>query len=208
MTTTKERSADARTQPKRSAKATGSDDKGLNNFTVIAGAIGAGAALGVAAMLGRKAAVQAPSALAPDWAEALAVEHRAVLKLFDAMEATPDAAVGRRTMLLAQLKHALTKHAVEEENVIYPALREAGEQAGFDELSREHAMTKDFLFRLDQMAKDSPAFMTTLREFRQEIADHMRDEEQDLFPKLKAQLDEATNKQLFTAMNKEGFKVA
>ncbi|MBM3928173.1 MAG: hemerythrin domain-containing protein, partial [Sphingomonadales bacterium] len=38
--------------------------------------------------------------------------------------------------------------------------------------------------------------------------DHMREEEQELFPKLKAKLSAERNKQLTMAMNKEGFKLA
>jgi hemerythrin superfamily protein len=206
MTTTKERETKSHSTAAKNGGRT--NGKGLSNFTVLAGAVGAGAALGVAAMIGRKAAVQAPTALAGDWAEALAIEHRAVLKVFDTIEATYDKAVTKRTMLLAHLKQALTKHAVEEENVIYPALREAGEKEAFEELSSEHALVKNYLFRLDNMPKDSAAFLTVVREFRSEIEDHMREEEEVLFPKLKAQKDEAGNKALFAAMNKEGFKVA
>ncbi|MGC6401556.1 hemerythrin domain-containing protein [Sphingomonas sp. FW199] len=206
MTTTKERHNKSHNgAARKSARAEG---KGLSNFTVLAGAVGAGAALGVAALIGRKAVVQAPTALAGDWAEALAIEHRAVLKVFDTIEATEDKAVTKRTLLLAHLKQALTKHAVEEENVIYPALREAGETEAFDELSSEHALVKNYLFRLDNMPKDSAAFLTVVREFRREIEDHMREEEEVLFPKLKAQRDDEGNKALFVAMNKEGFKVA
>src|SRR4051812_3767699 len=52
------------------------------NFGMIAGAAAGGAALGVLAMLGRKVAVQAPTALAGNWDEALAAEHAATLKVF------------------------------------------------------------------------------------------------------------------------------
>ncbi|WP_294296540.1 hemerythrin domain-containing protein [uncultured Sphingomonas sp.] len=174
----------------------------------LAGAGAAGVALGVLAMIARKAAVQAPTYLAGDWDEALAAEHKAVLKLFDALEATEPEATTKRTILLTQMKHALAKHALEEENTIYPALREAGEVAGADELNSEHGYVKQYLYELENMPNNGDAFLEKVRKFRADIEDHMREEEQELFPKLKAKLSPERNKQLTMAMNKEGFKLA
>ncbi|HET9511161.1 MAG TPA: hemerythrin domain-containing protein [Sphingomonas sp.] len=174
----------------------------------LAGAVVAGVALGMLAMIARKAAVQAPTYLAGDWDDALAAEHKAVLKLFDALEATgPDATI-KRSILLTQMKHALAKHALEEENTIYPALREAGDVAGADELNAEHGYVKQYLYELDNMPNTGDAFLAKVRKFRADIEDHMREEEQSLFPALKAKLSPERNKQLTMAMNKEGFKLA
>ncbi|HTG39048.1 hemerythrin domain-containing protein [Sphingomonas sp.] len=178
------------------------------NLGVIAGAATAGAAIGMLAMLGRKAAVQAPSALAGDWAEALAAEHKAVLKIFDALEATETRNTTKRAILLAQLKHALAKHDVEEGNVIYPALREAGRKDEADKLTKEHGYIKQYLYELENMPKDSEAFAGKVRKFRADIEEHMTEEETTLFPALRAQLSEEKNKALTATMNKEGFKVA
>lgn len=178
------------------------------NLGKLAGAATAGVALGVLAMIARKAAVQAPTYMAGDWDEALAAEHKAVLKLFDALEATEPEATTKRTILLTQMKHALAKHALEEENTIYPALREAGEVAGADELNAEHGYVKQYLYELENMPNNGDAFLDKVRKFRTDIEDHMREEEQELFPKLKAKLSPERNKQLTMAMNKEGFKLA
>ncbi|MEZ0495467.1 hemerythrin domain-containing protein [Sphingomonas sp. IW22] len=178
------------------------------NLGVIAGAATAGAAIGMLAMLGRKAAVQAPSAFAGDWAEALAAEHKAVLKIFDALEATETRNTTKRAILLAQLKHALAKHDVEEGNVIYPALREAGRKDEADKLTKEHGYIKQYLYELENMPKDSAAFAGKIRKFRADIEEHMTEEETTLFPALRAQLSEEKNKALTATMNKEGFKVA
>lgn len=179
-----------------------------NGLAALAGAATAGIAIGMLAMIGRKAVVQAPTLLAGDWDAALAAEHKAVLALFDALEATDDRSSGKRTILLTQMKHALAKHALQEENVIYPALREAGEVAGADELNAEHGYVKQYLYELENMPNDSPAFLATLRKFRSDIEDHMREEEDELFPRLKSRLSDEKNKHLTFAMNKEGFKLA
>lgn len=196
--------------PARDDKGRFKDDGnlGIGSLGKIAGATAAGAALGVLAMLGRKAAVQSPTLLAGDWMDGLIAEHQAVLKLFDAIEATDDNASGRRAMLLMQIKHALAKHAIEEENVIYPALREAGNATEADELNREHGYVKQYLYELDNMPNTGPAFLEKVRKFRSDLEDHMRDEETDLFPALRSRLSDEKNKLLTQAMNKEGFKVA
>ena len=175
---------------------------------VIAGAAAGGAALGLLAMFGRKAIVQAPSALAGDWMDALIVEHQAVAKIFDGLEATDEKMTGRRNMLLMQLKHALTKHAIEEENVIYPALRAAGQREAADALNAEHGYVKQYLFELDHMPSSSPDWIAKVRRFRADLDAHVHEEETNLFPMLRAMLSEEKNRELTAAVNKEGFKVA
>lgn len=179
-----------------------------SNFGVIAGAAAAGVTVGMLAAIGRKVAVQAPTFLAGEWDEALAAEHAAVLKLFDAIEATTDRNTIKRSILLAQIKHALAKHALEEENAIYPALRRIGEVDGADELNKEHGYVKQYLYDLENLPNGSPAFLDKIRAFRSDIEHHMREEEDVLFPKLKSTLGDERNKHLTAAMNKEGFKLA
>ena len=172
------------------------------------GAAAAGVAVGVAAMIGRKVAVQAPTALAGDWDVALAAEHTAVSKLFDGLESTTTENTTKRAMMLAQLKHALAKHAMQEENTIYPALRDAGKAEEADSLNKDHGYVKQYLYELDNCPKDSDSFLSILRRFRADLDKHVREEEDDLFPALKAQLSPEANKKLTFAMNKEGFKLA
>ncbi|MBO9623985.1 MAG: hemerythrin domain-containing protein [Sphingomonas sp.] len=181
---------------------------GGNGLGMVAGAVAGGAALGILAMLGRKAVVQAPTALAGNWDEALAAEHQAVLKLFDALEATDEKSTLKRNMGLTHLKHALLKHAVEEENVIYPALREIGQRDAADALTKEHGYVKQYLYELETTPTASPDWIAKIRQFRADIEEHMQEEETRLFPMLREQLSDEKNKLLTTAMNKEGFKVA
>lgn len=172
------------------------------------GAAAAGVAVGIVANLGRKAAIQAPTALAGDWDEALKAEHAATMKLFDALETTTERNTTKRSVLLMQLKHALAKHALEEENAVYPALREAGQVGDADQLNGEHGYVKQYLYELENMPKESPAFVAKLREFRAHVEKHVREEEDEIFPKLKAKLSPEKNKALTALMNKEGFKLA
>jgi hemerythrin superfamily protein len=179
---------------------------GTGRTAIISAGIGAGLAL--AGALGRKFLVQAPTALAGDWDEALALEHKAALALFDALGRTDDDQKGKRRLLLIQLKHALGKHALEEENAIYPAMRDAGMKGQADQLNADHGYVKQYLYDLSDLVGDNPAFQTKLGAFRADIEKHVREEEKTLFPALKAALATRENNRLTRRMNQEGLKLA
>jgi hemerythrin superfamily protein len=178
------------------------------NAGVLAGAALAGAAVGIAANFGRKFLMQMPSAAAGDWFEALKAEHAATLALFDQVEATNDSQTAMRTTLLGKLKYALTKHAHQEETVIYPALRQANLAHDADALNSEHGYVKTYLYELETLAKDSPEWLARVRDFRAMIQEHIRMEEAEVFPAFKQVMSEQQNARLTGLMNKEGFKVA
>jgi hemerythrin superfamily protein len=175
---------------------------------VLAAAAMAGAAVGFAANYGRKFLVQGVSAAAGDWADALKAEHDATLVLFDKIEATGDTQTGTRSALLAKLKYALGKHAHQEENVIYPALREANSAHDADALNAEHGYIKTYLYELETTPSDSPEWLARVRDFRSMIQEHMRMEEEEVFPKFRDTLTEEQNARLTAMMNKEGMKLA
>jgi hemerythrin superfamily protein len=168
----------------------------------------AGAAVGLAANFGRKLVVQGMAARAGDWDEMLAGEHQLVLALFEQIEATTDRQGRARLHLLGKLKAALGKHALEEENVIYPALREANSVHDADALTGEHGYVKTFLYELENMPAEGPAWLAKARTFRSMLEEHIRMEEDEVFPALKGALDEAGNARLSHAMLKEGMKLA
>ena len=172
------------------------------------GVAAAGLVAGVALNLGRKVAVQAPSALTGDWFEAVKAEHAAALVLFEQIQKTSDAQGGKRSTLLAQLKHALSKHAFMEENVLYPALREWGDKADADKLNHDHGYVKQYLYELENLDSASPAFLAKVVEFRATIEEHMREEENAIFPPLHAALGADKNAKLTAQANKEAFKLA
>ncbi len=173
---------------------------------LIAGAAGFG--LGLLAAVGRRAVVQAPTALAGNWDEGLKAEHKMAMKLFDLIEKTGDSETGKRAALLLQLQHALGKHAVEEEDVIYCAMRAAGDSEAADDLVHDHGYVKQALYDLEMMDKADPQWLDKVRSFRADVEAHVRREEDELFPELKSRLSTEENKALTGRMNREGFKVA
>lgn len=164
---------------------------------------------GVAAIanIGRKMVTQAPTAMASDWCEGLIREHEATLAAIDKLLATSAEHPQRRTVQLTAIKHMIGKHALQEENVIYPMLaRQDGEAVG--DLSKEHGEVKAMLFELTQMDKADPGFAITLMALRESLEAHMREEEDELFPALRTRLSEAENRKLTRTMNLAGVMAA
>ena len=201
-----------KTESKQSSRSRSGQDSafgwGSGNTGVIAGAALAGAAIGIAANVGRKLFVQFQSGATGDWLDALKTEHQLALAIFDKIEATDDSQTMMRSHLLTKLKYALDKHAVEEENVIYPALRQANLAHDADALNSEHGYVKTYLYELETMPKDSPDWLARVKDFRSMIQEHMRMEEDEVFPSFRQALSAEQNARLTTLMNKEGFKVA
>jgi iron-sulfur cluster repair protein YtfE (RIC family) len=125
--------------------------------TINFGVLGLTFLAGAAANIVRKAIVQAPTALAGNWYEALVTEHRAALAIIDKLAQTDIHATAKRALLLSQLHHALSKHAFQEENAIYPALRDNGLADEADKLNQEHGYVKQHLYELTRMKKDDPS---------------------------------------------------
>jgi hemerythrin superfamily protein len=174
----------------------------------LAGVAAAGAAIAVAANLGRKFAIQGMSARKGNWADSLAAEHDAVLALFDKMLATSGGQTMQRKMLLMKLGHALDKHAYAEEHVVYPALREANDTSDAEEMETEHGEVKEFLYRLQHMELDAPNWLGTIREFRESVDAHARMEEEQVFPRLRGEIDDELDARITKEVNKAGFMMA
>ena len=203
-----------RTSPKRTAstRSRSSSDRSAfswgDNASSIIGAAIAGAAIGVAANFGRKLLMQGLESTVGDWDEMLASEHDVALAIFDKMLATDGSQVFKRKMLLTKLTHALDKHAHEEEMVVYPALREAGVKVEADHLEVEHGQVKTFLYELHKIGPEAPNWLETVRKFRAAVSRHAQMEEDEIFPTLKADLDEEQNARITSLVNRDGFWMA
>lgn len=173
----------------------------------LAGAAGFG--LGLLASAGRKAVVQSVTAAAGDWFEGLKAEHKLARTLFEKLAETTEEQKPQRATLVLQLQHAIGKHNVQEEYVIYCVLREHGEAAAADELHADHGELKQGLFDLEMIGKhQQPGFLERLAEVRSAFEDHVREEEDEVFPRLAALLPADEAKAVTARMNREGFKVA
>ncbi len=174
-------------------------------------ALSAGLGFAAGALLAnpaRKLAMQGAEAMATrDWVEALTLEHEAVKKIIDSLLETTEKDVGKRKSGLAAIDHALTKHAMQEEMVIYPALRRVNEEQA-QHLFSDHFEVKTFISALTfDIKPNQPAWLTQLREFRQTLDQHMREEEDEIFPSFRASMSEEENTELTRRMHMQGVKV-
>ena len=206
------RSNSSRSRSRSSGSSSSSDNERSafrwGSTGAIAGVALGGAALAIAANFGRKFLSQALASGHGDWAESLAQEHEAVLLIFDKMLATDDSQTMQRKMLLMKLGYALDKHAYAEEHVVYPALREANERADAEGLENEHGQVKEFLYRLNHMSADDPAWIETVREFRAAVAAHARMEEEQIFPRLRSEIDDELDARITKEVKKAEFMMA
>lgn len=122
--------------------------------------------------------------------ELLIEDHRLILSTLDQMLAEPAESTVKRASLYLALKRKLAKHALAEEDVVYPLLHNQGQDAeASKELYDEHADMKILLFELEELLKSGGDWSTQVHSLRDLIQEHVNDEEQVVFPKLRQIFD-------------------
>jgi hemerythrin superfamily protein len=163
---------------------------------------------GLAADPARKLAIQGIEAAMGDWVDILTAEHRSVEKAFEALLATEPDEAAKHLALLLRIAHALNKHAQQEENVVYPAIRKRN-PGGAGELVADHAEIKSLLSELQyDIDKSDPQWLATAATLRDKVVSHARLEEQTIFPAARAAMSEGENAALTRHMNWEGLKAS
>ncbi len=136
--------------------------------------------------------------------ELLIEDHRMILATLDQMLAEPAESTVKRTSLYLALKRKLAKHALAEEDVVYPLLHNQGQDAeASKELYDEHADMKILLFELEELLKSGEDWSRQVRSLRDLIQDHVNDEEQVVFPKLRQIFDESRTAKISGQISRE-----
>src|SRR6187401_2090214 len=116
----------------------------------------------------------------------LARDHAEVKKLFKQYEKLADAqADGEERQALAERICAmLTVHATVEEEIFYPAAREADVDSDLlDEAEVEHASAKDLIAQIQGMGPDDDLYDAKVIVLGEYIDHHVQEEEGEMFPK-------------------------
>ncbi len=171
--------------------------------------LGIGAAGG--ALLGRflpvlfaNASGLAQGAVGRDPFAGLIQEHRTLLSLLDRMEHLPATGWAKRKLLFLAFKRTIGKHAMAEEDIIYPLLKTQAERhEATQKLYREHASMKIHLFELEAAIHENEEWSAAVRALRTEIEPHAREEEETEFPRLRELLDQAGTAQLGRKIRQE-----
>jgi len=131
-------------------------------------------------------------------------DHHAIMCHLDAMVESADAETFNRAQRLVRLKRRLATHAMAEEDIVYPALREnLATMDDATQLYEEHAEMKVLLYRLEQTPKNDEQWHLYATELRTLIERHIHQEEDVDFPKLRAALDEAMSADLASKIERE-----
>jgi hemerythrin superfamily protein len=116
-----------------------------------------------------------------DAIELLKKDHQEVTKLFQRYSGSKNGR-GERAIVEAICKE-LDVHAQIEEEIFYPAVREADRQLAeqVEEALREHARVKQQVAALQGAQDDVEGLMTTLQ---QDVEHHVTEEEGEMFPRV------------------------
>jgi len=110
-------------------------------------------------------------------------DHREVEEYFDEFDEIEDD--NRKEELAQKICMALTVHAQIEEEIFYPAARQATEDNDLlDEAVVEHASAKKLIAEIEEMGVGEELFEAKVRVLGEQIKHHVREEEEELFPEL------------------------
>jgi iron-sulfur cluster repair protein YtfE (RIC family) len=96
----------------------------------------------------------------------------------------------RRRQTLDKLEAALTLHMEIEERLVYPLVPDAIDAETEQEAEVEHVLARDGLVKLRELV-DAPGFGAAVDMVTAGIKHHVKDEEREVFPGLKREMERA-----------------
>lgn len=131
----------------------------------------------------------------------LKTDHEKVSGIFKKLEPTTERAEKTREELFTQLKQELDIHAKIEEQIFYPAIKEADETHDITlEAIEEHNVIKDLLAQLEADPKDTEEWFAKLTVLKENVEHHVEEEEEEMFPKARKVLGQEKVDQLGTRL--------
>ncbi|QSN63868.1 hemerythrin domain-containing protein (plasmid) [Caballeronia sp. M1242] len=135
-------------------------------------------------------------------------DHRAVEQLFEAFDRAPKDDLERKSTLVQRACELLTIHAIVEEELLYPAAREAfgsdDEKIDVEEAYVEHFLVKTLIEKFTQLKAGDEGFDATFRVLKENVMHHVEEEESELFKEIrKTKLDVAALGQKIEARKTE-----
>jgi hemerythrin-like domain-containing protein len=120
-------------------------------------------------------------------------DHREVAALFTRYERAGDGASRTKQRLVDEMIEALSRHAGIEELAFYPAVRRevSGAQADVLEAIEEHHVVKLLLHELEGLTPADERFDAKVTVMIENVRHHVKEEEQELFPEVRARLGRA-----------------
>ena len=125
---------------------------------------------------------------AQDAIKLLKADHDEVEELFAQYEKQKKKGGAEKSELIEKICAALTVHAQIEEEIFYPAARNALEEEGeelLDEAEVEHGSIKSLVDQLEAMGWDDELCDAKVKVLSEYVKHHVKEEEGEMFPKLK-----------------------
>lgn len=131
-----------------------------------------------------------PSAAPADALRQLCTDHDEVADLFAGYRDLVDEGAGAepRVALATQICFELLVHAQIEEELLYPAAREVLHAHGWgpEAALADHEAAKELIVRLESIDPADEEYDATVLLLAEVVAHHVQDEEEELFPRLRA----------------------
>lgn len=125
-----------------------------------------------------------------DACDLLDADHVAVKHLFveyARLAVADPAAAGDRQVLANRICSELAVHAQIEEEIFYPALRQAtGADALLDHAKEEHQQAKDLIARIEGLPQAGPDMDQLVSQLAQVIEHHVKEEREKIFSKARS----------------------
>ena len=172
-------------------------ETGRGPMATLAGVALLGFAAGVAASLSKRAVT-----------EALAAEHRHLEGLFEQILSAGETETLKRAKLFRRLDRVLSRHAFAEEQVVYPTLSERQAEADARRLSADHFDHRAMLHAIDALDRNDPGWREAVRKLYKAFAGHAHDEDNDIYPALRARLSPEENARLHRDLAKRSARLA
>lgn len=112
-------------------------------------------------------------------------DHTTVKAMFKEYEEMGERAFAGKKKLADKICLELTKHAAIEEEIFYPALREASKESEdqLDEASVEHASVKALVSQISQMDSHDELYDAKVKVLGEYVNHHVKEEEGEMFSK-------------------------
>ena len=118
---------------------------------------------------------------APDAIRMLRDDHDAVKRLFEQFASTEDD--HKKAQLATKICHELKVHAQLEEEIFYPAARDAIDDTDvMDEAVVEHGSAKELIEAIETMRPGDELFTAKVTVLGEWISHHIREEQTQMFP--------------------------
>lgn len=136
-------------------------------------------------MTAKKATAKTSSASKPKDAIALLrADHKLVNELFEQYEKSRS--TSKKKQLVAQICAELTAHAQVEEEIFYPAVKQAlKDKELIPEATVEHATLKDLIAQVEGIEPDGEMFDAKIKVMSEYVKHHVKEEQNEIFPKAK-----------------------